>query len=61
MPSKSLKQARLKAACSHGAAYASCPPMKVSREFNQADKAMGMMKKKKKKKKMRGALSDHMM
>lgn len=26
------------AACSHGAGYASCPPQKVSQEFNQADK-----------------------
>ncbi len=25
-------------ACSHGAGYASCPPMKVAKEFNQADK-----------------------
>lgn len=28
-------------ACSHGAGYVSCPPAKVSREFNQADKGRG--------------------
>jgi hypothetical protein len=39
MPSKTKKQARFMAACAHGAGYASCPPKKVSREFNQADKA----------------------
>ncbi len=38
MPSKSLKQAKFMGACSHGAGYASCPPAKVSKEFNQADK-----------------------
>ncbi len=37
MPSSSPKQARFMAACSHGAGYASCPPTKVSQEFNQAD------------------------
>lgn len=26
------------AACAHNAGYASCPPKKVSAEFNQADK-----------------------
>lgn len=37
MPSTSKKQARFMAACSHGAGYPSCPPMKVSTEFNAAD------------------------
>lgn len=46
MPSKTLKQARLMAACSHGAGYKSCPPAKVSKEFNQADKGAGILKKK---------------
>ena len=40
MPSKSKSQARLMAACSHGAGYDSCPPKKVSKEFNQADKGI---------------------
>lgn len=38
MPSTSAPQARLMAACAHGAGYSSCPPAKVSHEFNQADK-----------------------
>ncbi len=38
MPSKSKSQFKLMAACSHGAGYSSCPPAKVSKEFNQADK-----------------------
>lgn len=42
MPSVSPKQKRFMAACSHGAGYASCPPPKVSREFNQADKGKTM-------------------
>jgi len=64
MPSKSAKQARFMAACSHGAGYASCPPQKVSSEFNQADKGTGILGgkgKRKKKKKMMGALSSEMM
>ena len=48
MPSKSVKQARLMAACSNGAGYQSCPPAKVSKEFNQADKKTGILKGKKK-------------
>jgi hypothetical protein len=44
MPSKSAKQARFMAACSHGAGYSSCPPSKVSREFNQADKGSGILR-----------------
>lgn len=43
MPSKSRAQARLMAACSHGAGYESCPPAKVAREFNQADKGSGIL------------------
>jgi len=45
MPSKSPKQAKLMAACAHGAKYDKCPPMKVAKEFNQADKGTGMLKK----------------
>ena len=45
MPSVSKKQARFMAACSHNAGYASCPPAKVSKEFNQADKGTGILKK----------------
>lgn len=47
MPSKSPAQARLMAACSHGAGYEACPPTKVAKEFNQADKGTGMLKRKK--------------
>lgn len=43
MPSKSAKQARFMAACAHGAGYDSCPPKKVSKDFNMADKATGML------------------
>lgn len=43
MPSKSAAQARLMAACSHGAGYNSCPPAKVSKEFNQADKGSALL------------------
>jgi hypothetical protein len=49
MPSKSKKQAKLMAACANGALYESCPPKKVAKEFNQADKGAGILKKKKKK------------
>jgi len=45
MPSTSAKQARFMAACAHGAGYSSCPPSKVSTEFNQADKGTGILKK----------------
>jgi len=37
MPSKSPKQARLMAACAHGAKYAKCPPKKVAKKFSKAD------------------------
>lgn len=50
MPSKTKKQAKFMAACSHGSGYKSCPPAKVSREFNQADKKSGILKSKKGKK-----------
>ncbi len=35
MPSKSPKQARFMAACSHGSNYPSCPPSNVSKEFGK--------------------------
>lgn len=43
MPSTTGKQAKFMAACSHGAGYDSCPPKKVSTEFNQADKGSAML------------------
>lgn len=43
MPSKSPKQARLMAACSHGAQYDACPPPNVAKEFNKADKGTGIL------------------
>lgn len=45
MPSVSAKQKRFMAACANGAGYESCPPEKVSREFNQADKRKAAMEK----------------
>lgn len=48
MPSKSGNQARFMAACSHNAGYESCPPMNVSKEFNQADKGTGILSNNKK-------------
>ncbi len=45
MPSTSPAQARFMAACAHGAGYGSCPPAKVSHEFNQADKGTGIFRK----------------
>ncbi len=42
--SKSRAQARLMAACAHGAGYSSCPPKKISKEFNQKDKGTGILK-----------------
>lgn len=47
MPSKTPKQARLMAACAHGAKYKQCPPTSVAREFNQADKGTKILRKKK--------------
>lgn len=49
MPSKTRKQARFMAACAHSAGYASCPPAKVAKEFNQADKGGKLLKRKKRK------------
>jgi hypothetical protein len=43
MPSKTQKQARFMAACAHGSGYDKCPPKKVAREFNQADKGTKML------------------
>ena len=43
MPSKSQAQARFMAACAHGANFDSCPPGKVSKEFNQADKGSKLL------------------
>ena len=43
MPSTSKAQAIFMSACAHGAGYASCPPAKVSTEFNQADKGGGLL------------------
>jgi hypothetical protein len=45
MPSKTPKQARLMAACSHGADYEKCPPESVAKEFNQADKGTGVIRR----------------
>lgn len=45
MPSKTKKQARLMAACAHGADYPQCPPVKVAKKFNKADKAKRRAKK----------------
>jgi hypothetical protein len=45
MPSKTPKQAKFMAACAHGAGYKSCPPAKVSREYNRADKGGAMLHK----------------
>lgn len=43
MSSKTKAQARFMAACSHGAGYSSCPPAKVSKDFNQADKGSKLL------------------
>ena len=45
MPSKTKKQARLMAACSHGALYRACPPPKVAKEFNKADARTGILRR----------------
>jgi len=37
------------AACAHGSGYKSCPPAKVAKEFNQADKGGALLKGKRKK------------
>ena len=51
MPSRSAKQARFMSACAHGALYKKCPPAKVSREFNAADRGTGILRKKRSKSK----------
>jgi len=56
MPSKSQPQARFMAACAHGAGYASCPPARVSHEFNQADKGSAMLKRAMQRKAMGGPM-----
>lgn len=48
MPSKSPKQARLMAACAHGAKFKSCPKGAVAKEFNKADKGGPLLKRKRK-------------
>lgn len=45
MPSKTKAQAKLMAACAHGADYDACPPKDVAKEFNTADKKTGILKK----------------
>jgi len=49
MPSKSSKQARTMAAAAHNPAFAKKMgiPQGVAKEFNQADKRMGILRKKK--------------
>ena len=47
MPSRTPAQARLMAACAHGAGYKSCPPASVAREFNRADTGTGILKRRK--------------
>lgn len=49
MPSKSKAQARFMAACAHGSGYSNCPPAKVSKEFNKADKGGPLLRGKRKK------------
>ena len=50
MPSKTPKQAKFMAACAHGAGYKSCPPAKVAKDFNKADKGGKMLSSSMKKK-----------
>jgi hypothetical protein len=45
MPSVSPKQGNLMAACAKGALYKRCPPLKVARDFNRADKGKGILKR----------------
>jgi hypothetical protein len=62
MPSTTPRQARFMAACAHGAGYESCPPQKVSSEFNQADKGTSMLSRAMRRKRMQiGGLSAPMM
>lgn len=50
MPSKSKQQARLMAGAAHSKSFAKKVgvPMKVAKEFNQADKGTGILKGKRK-------------
>lgn len=52
MPSKSPKQARLMAAAAHNSAFARKVgvPVKVAKEFNQADAGTGILSRKRRKK-----------
>lgn len=43
MPSKTKKQARFMASCAHGSKYEECPPMKVAKDFNKADKGSKLL------------------
>ena len=43
MPSKTQKQARFMAACAHGSGYEKCPPAKVAKDFNKADKGSKLL------------------
>ena len=54
MPSKSKSQARLMAACAHGAGYAACPPTRVAKEFNRADAGRGLKRLPERKPKRKG-------
>lgn len=45
MPSVSPKQENLMAACAKGATYKKCPPLKVARDFHQADKRARLLKR----------------
>jgi ribosome assembly protein YihI (activator of Der GTPase) len=49
MPSSSAKQARTMAAAAHNPKFAKKVgiPLKVAKEFNQADKGKGLLRKKK--------------
>ena len=51
MPSKSAKQARMMAAAAHDPKFAAKVgvPMKVAKEFNQADAGTGILSRKRKK------------
>lgn len=43
MPSSTERQSRYMAACAHGAGYSSCPPAKVSHDFNHADTGSALL------------------
>jgi hypothetical protein len=58
MPSSTERQARFFAACAHGAGYDSCPPAKVSKDFNQADKGSSLLSRAMKGRKEGGSTDD---